>query len=126
MALDAYSPCPCGSGKKFKWCCQPIHIQMDKAFRQEADGQHEMALRLMDEIMAEHPSNPEVCGRKAELLYQNGRFDEGVGQEAIAPGKRRSLGLKQCSHEEGMASELHGSDIAIGVASRHPPTGSGQ
>ena len=24
MSLDLYSPCPCGSGKKFKWCCQHI------------------------------------------------------------------------------------------------------
>lgn len=76
MSFDAYSPCPCGSGKKFKWCCQPIYVQMDKAFRQEAEGQHDAALRLMDEVVAEHPDNPEAWGRRAELLYQNGRFDD--------------------------------------------------
>jgi tetratricopeptide (TPR) repeat protein len=76
MALDLYSPCPCGSGKKFKWCCQPIHVQIDKAFRQEAEGQHEAALRLMDEVIAEHPANPEAYGRKAQLLYQNDRVEE--------------------------------------------------
>jgi tetratricopeptide (TPR) repeat protein len=76
MALDAYSPCPCGSGKKFKWCCQPIHVQIDKAFRQEAEGQHDSALRIMDEVIAEHPANPEAWGRKAQLLYQNERVEE--------------------------------------------------
>ncbi len=76
MALDAYSPCPCGSGKKFKWCCQPIYVQLNKALRQDADGQHETALRTMDELLAEHPSNPEVWGRKAQLLYQNDRVEE--------------------------------------------------
>jgi tetratricopeptide (TPR) repeat protein len=76
MALDAYSPCPCGSGKKFKWCCQPIHVQIDKAFRQETEGQHESALRIMDEVVADNPANPEAWGRRAQLLYQNNRVDE--------------------------------------------------
>src|SRR5947209_43073 len=76
MALDAYSSCPCGSGKKFKWCCQPIHIEIDKAFRQDAEGQHEAALRTMDQVVAEHPANPEALGRKAQLLYQNDRVED--------------------------------------------------
>jgi tetratricopeptide (TPR) repeat protein len=76
MATELYAPCPCGSGKKFKWCCQPIHVLMDKAFRQEEEGQHDAALRTMDEIIAEHPSNPEPLGRKAQLLYDLGKVDE--------------------------------------------------
>ena len=76
MPLDPYAACPCGSGKKFKWCCQPIHVQIGKAFEQDAEGQHEAALRIMDTLVAEHPSNPEVWGRKAQLLYENDRVDE--------------------------------------------------
>jgi predicted Zn-dependent protease len=76
MALDLYSPCPCGSGKKFKWCCQPIHVQIDRAFQQDADGQHDVALRTMDQVLAEHPGNPEVWGRKGQLLYMNDRVEE--------------------------------------------------
>jgi tetratricopeptide (TPR) repeat protein len=76
MALDPYASCPCGSGKKFKWCCQPIHVQIDRAFQQDQQGQHEVALRLMDEVIAEHPGNPEAWGRKAQLLYQNGQVEE--------------------------------------------------
>jgi tetratricopeptide (TPR) repeat protein len=76
MAPDLYSPCPCGSGKKFKWCCQPIHVQITKAFQQDAEGQHATALRIMDEVVAEHAANPEAWGRKAQLLYQNDRVDE--------------------------------------------------
>ena len=41
MALDPYAPCPCGSGKKFKWCCQPVHFQIDRAFEMDREGQHE-------------------------------------------------------------------------------------
>ena len=76
MALDAYSPCPCGSGKKFKWCCQPIHVQIDRAFRQEEEGQHDAALRIMDEVVAQNPANPEAWGRQAQLLYQNNRIED--------------------------------------------------
>src|SRR5262249_13858897 len=62
--------------KKFKWCCQPIYVQLNKALQQDADGQHEAALRSMDEILAQHSGNPEVWGRKAQLLYQNDRVEE--------------------------------------------------
>jgi tetratricopeptide (TPR) repeat protein len=76
MALDPYSSCPCGSGKKFKWCCQPIHEEMERVFEQDAEGQHDTALRLMDEVIARHPDNPEVWGQKARLLFQLERADE--------------------------------------------------
>jgi tetratricopeptide (TPR) repeat protein len=76
MALDPYEPCPCGSGKKFKWCCQPVYPQIDKAFQLDAEGQHEMALRTMEEACAQHPDNPEVWGRKAHLLYQMDKAEE--------------------------------------------------
>jgi tetratricopeptide (TPR) repeat protein len=76
MAFDPYSPCPCGSGKKFKWCCQPIHVQIDRAFQQAADGQHEAAMRIMEEVTTSHPANPEAWGRKAQLLYQHDRLDD--------------------------------------------------
>ena len=76
MVLDPYASCPCGSGKKFKWCCQPIHAQIDKAFEQDAEGQHEAALRLMDDVVKEHAGNPEAWGRKAQLLYNNGKVEE--------------------------------------------------
>src|SRR6266851_4234655 len=76
MALDPYSSCPCGSGKKFKWCCQPIHVAIDRAFQQDAEGQHETALRLLDEVVAENSGIPEAWGRKAQLLYQNQRLED--------------------------------------------------
>src|SRR5262249_53165104 len=79
MALDAYASCPCGSGKKFKWCCQPIHVDIDRAYRQDAEGQHEAALKVMAEVVAAHPANPEAWGRQAHLLYQNGQVEEAEG-----------------------------------------------
>ena len=78
---DPYAPCPCGSGKKFKWCCQPIYAGINRAFEQDAQGQHEAALRIMDEVTAEHGGNPEAWGQKAKLLYGHGKVEE--AEEAL-------------------------------------------
>jgi tetratricopeptide (TPR) repeat protein len=73
---DPYASCPCGSGKKFKWCCQPIYAGIERAFDQEASGQHEAALRTIDEVVRHHGDNPEAWGQKARLLYANDRVEE--------------------------------------------------
>src|SRR5947208_444463 len=46
MPLDPYSTCPCGSGKKFKWCCAPYFPTVEKAFEQENEGEMIGALLL--------------------------------------------------------------------------------
>jgi hypothetical protein len=74
--FDPYSSCPCGSGKKFKWCCQAIHTSLAKVFALDEEGQHEAALRLMDEVVAANAANPEVWGRKALLQFQNDKPEE--------------------------------------------------
>ena len=76
MALDHYAACPCGSGKKYRWCCEPIDRDLRRAFEQEANGQHDAALRIIDEVLAAHPGNPQGFGQKAELLYKLGRVEE--------------------------------------------------
>ncbi len=81
MATDPYASCPCGSGKRFKWCCQPIHAEIDRAFRQDAEGQHEAALKIMEEVVQRHPDNPEAWGRRAQLLYQSGQPEQ--AEEAL-------------------------------------------
>src|SRR5438045_6090651 len=73
MLNDPYALCPCGSGKKFKWCCQPIHAEIAQAFQLDERGQHEAALRIVDEVVAKHADNPEAWGRKAQLLFSNER-----------------------------------------------------
>ncbi len=76
MPVDAYSPCPCGSGKKFKWCCQPFFAQIERAFEQQANGQHEAAIKGMDQLAQQFPGSAEVWGKRAELLWENRRTEE--------------------------------------------------
>jgi tetratricopeptide (TPR) repeat protein len=81
MLLDPYAACPCGSGKKFKWCCQPIHAEIAQAFEQQAQGQNDAALRLMNDVLAKHPDNPEAWCQKAQLLMEQGQVD--AAEEAL-------------------------------------------
>jgi tetratricopeptide (TPR) repeat protein len=82
MSIDQYAACPCGSGKKFKWCCQAIYPGIERAWDQERNGQHEMAMRTIDQVVAEHGNNPEAWGQKAHLLAVNGQTD--LAEEALA------------------------------------------
>ena len=81
MPPDLYAPCPCGSGKKLKWCCHAIYQQMEKVFHLDEEGQHDAALKLMDELVAKNQGNPEVLGRKAQLLFVNDQVD--AAEEAL-------------------------------------------
>ena len=93
--MDPYASCPCGSGKKFKWCCQPIDAGIRKAMEQEAHGQHDTALRVLDELTKEHPGNPQVSGQRARLLYAHGQTEaaEEVLQKAFDLNPSYPFGL---------------------------------
>jgi tetratricopeptide (TPR) repeat protein len=74
--MDPYQSCPCGSGKSFKWCCQPYYSTVEKARTQHAQGQHEAALRLVQQLVQQHPNLAPPLGYQAELLYMNGKPEE--------------------------------------------------
>jgi tetratricopeptide (TPR) repeat protein len=77
MALvDAYSPCPCGSGQKYKWCCQKVESYAERAQRLIDSGQYEMALKPLDEGLAKAPANPLLSTRKALVHIQLKQFDD--------------------------------------------------
>lgn len=96
MTIDPYAPCPCGSGKKFKWCCQPIYAGIQHAWEQESSGQHEHALQLIDEVVRQFPDNPEAWGQKALLLQSNDRLDdaEAALEKAFAINPNYPFGLR--------------------------------
>lgn len=74
--FDQYTACPCGSGKKFKWCCQAIYPGIQQAMEQMEAGQQDSALRVIDDVIKAHPNNPEAWGQKARMLFAQGKPDE--------------------------------------------------
>src|ERR1700677_4206291 len=123
MAIDAYAPCPCGSGKKFRWCCQPIHEDVTRAMTLEHQGQREAALRVMDEVVAKNPTNPEAWGRKAQLLYQQQRFDESEAalQKAFEHNPRYAFGYYLQGRFRHLEGEVPGALILFRRAAEYYP-----
>ncbi|WP_165250253.1 SEC-C domain-containing protein [Paludisphaera soli] len=80
-AVDSYSPCPCGSGQKFKWCCHKAESYVDRAMRLERNGQSEAALSALNEGLAKLPDNPWLALRRAILLAVLDRTTE--SREAV-------------------------------------------
>jgi tetratricopeptide (TPR) repeat protein len=64
-SVDPYSPCPCGSGQKFKWCCQKVESYAERAQRMVENGQFEAALKPLSEGLAKYADNPWLLTRKA-------------------------------------------------------------
>ena len=58
MALvDPYAPCHCGSGQKYKWCCQSVEAYVERSQRLLDNGQHELAINPLLEGLAKVPDN---------------------------------------------------------------------
>lgn len=74
--VDPYSPCLCGSGKKYKWCCQKVESYVERAFRLEDNGQFDAAEAALDEGLAKVPGSPMLSLRKAALLIGQRHFDQ--------------------------------------------------
>ncbi|WP_165068768.1 tetratricopeptide repeat protein [Paludisphaera rhizosphaerae] len=97
-AVDPYAPCPCGSGEKFKWCCQKAESYIDRALRLERNGQSEAALAALTEGLAKNPGNPLLSLRRAMLLSTLGRGAEALetvdGMLKTSPNHRGALAVK--------------------------------
>jgi tetratricopeptide (TPR) repeat protein len=74
-AADPYSPCPCGSGEKYKWCCQKVEAHADKVQRLIENHQLDSALKAIDEGLRAEPLNPLLILRKAMILGHRKEFD---------------------------------------------------
>ena len=76
MALDMYSLCPCGSGKKLRFCCQAIADEMIRVERLIANEQPRPALQVLEKVAKSHPTNSWVATRRAICLLNDQRPDE--------------------------------------------------
>ena len=74
--VDPYSPCPCGSGQKFKWCCHKVEAFADRAQKLYEGGQVERALDALDEGLKKEPGNPWLLTRKALIQTRENRPED--------------------------------------------------
>ncbi len=76
MAIDVYELCPCGSGKKLKFCCAGIIDEMTKINRLQANDQPRQALAAIEKLEKSNADNPWVGTVHAEILLSLGQIDE--------------------------------------------------
>jgi tetratricopeptide (TPR) repeat protein len=111
--VEPYSPCPCGSGQKYKWCCQKVEAYAERAQRLLENGQYEAALVPLDEGLAKVPDSAWLLTRKAVTHLH-------LGQVEDAKGALRALLAKHPDNLSGvvlstrLALETEG--LAAGIA----------
>ncbi|MBI1347554.1 hypothetical protein GC163_14840 [bacterium] len=72
MALDVYAPCPCGSGKKLKFCCQNLAEDMDRISRLIENNQPRQALQQLEVLEKKSPGHHWVVTTRALVLLEIG------------------------------------------------------
>jgi tetratricopeptide (TPR) repeat protein len=75
MAVDPYAPCPCGSGKKVKFCCSDLVGDIEKIHRMIEGDQPRAALRHAEQTLAKYPGRASVLDLKATLELALGETD---------------------------------------------------
>ncbi len=61
MAIDAYSLCPGGTGKKIKFCCGDFLPELQKIDRMVDGEQYLACLQHIDHLMAQEPGRDRPC-----------------------------------------------------------------
>src|SRR6185436_1718252 len=96
MAFDAYSVCPCGSGKKLKFCCcKDIVHELDKVIRAIEGDQRVAALDQINRLIDEKGKRAALLELKAETLLVLDNFEEAekANKELLAVMPHGSNGL---------------------------------
>jgi len=75
MALDPYSLCPGGTGKKLKFCCTDLHVELEKAHRMLEGDQAAACLEYVRKLDAAHPGRPCLLAMKADLEIEQHQDD---------------------------------------------------
>ena len=71
MANDPYSSCPCGSGKKLKFCCGEFLPDLQRAFRLR-ENQPEAAVKMFRDLLRKHPDKDVILRELTLTLNELG------------------------------------------------------
>jgi tetratricopeptide (TPR) repeat protein len=75
MAVDPYAPCPCGSGKKLKFCCADLAADIEKIDRLASSDQPHAALAHVEKLLAKEPDRASLLDIRAMLELSMEEFD---------------------------------------------------
>jgi tetratricopeptide (TPR) repeat protein len=77
MAIDPYSPCPCGTGKKVKFCCPDLVHELNEIQNMLEGGQRQACLDYIESVEKKHPD-------RACLVTTRALLESALGNEKKA------------------------------------------
>lgn len=75
MAIDPYSACPCGSGKKLKFCCSDLAADIEKVQKMVAGDQPHAALKHVEKLLKKQPTRASLLDLQASLQLSLHEFE---------------------------------------------------
>ena len=102
MPVDPYALCPCGSGKKLKFCCSDLVAEIEKVQSMVAGGQPHAALKHLDQLLSKQP-------RRVSLLELKATLELSVEELGAAA---ETIGLLLQVQPEGATAHAHQAILA--------------
>ncbi len=96
MAIDPYTPCPGGTGKKIKFCCADLISELDKIQRMLDGDQRVACLDYVHKVSQKHPG-------RACLLAVQSDLETSLGKEEEAAKTLAEFGEKYPDNPIGLA-----------------------
>jgi hypothetical protein len=128
MPLDRYMPCPCGSGKKIKFCCEDLIGELETIQRMLEGEQRLACLEHIDKLLRTFPDRACLLAIKA-LLQSEMQQEEALSQtldlfEAKHPGNPLAAAERaiQIASTGGAAQAVLKLQEAIAVTEQQIPT----
>ncbi|QDU63565.1 hypothetical protein Pan216_44460 [Planctomycetes bacterium Pan216] len=69
MGLDPYAQCPCGTGKKVKWCFAKVDQEVERLVNHVRGRQEDQALRDVEKLACDNDGRPECVHMYASCLH---------------------------------------------------------
>lgn len=76
MALDGYSLCPCGTGKKIKFCCNDLLPELEKIDRMLEGEQFRAVIQHIEQLEPSYPDRASLLAIKSMVYRVLGQIDE--------------------------------------------------
>ena len=109
MSVDLYQLCPCGGGKKIKFCCcHDIAQDLDKIIRALEGEQRAAALDQIGRLLASKGERAALLALKGEVQIQLGNLDDAKVTVdkflELNPGNQVALALSAILESDNVAA----------------------
>jgi hypothetical protein len=118
MAIDPYSPCPGGTGKKLKFCCSDLVGDLEQLDRLVEGQQLSAAHEMVDRLSSRHPGKACLLSTKVKLALAERKIGEAsaAASEFVAACPDNPMAMAQSALCEALVGRLQESATAFDKA----------